>query len=215
VGNYKAFLFDLDGVIVDTAKYHYLAWKRLADELGVFFDEEKNEAFKGVSRAKCMELLAGWGGLSLSEDEMVSYAARKNGWYVEYLAELDESELLPGALDTLKEAKRRGVKCAICSASKNTMTILARLGIASYFDSIVDGNRASKAKPDPQVFLMAAAELGVTREEAVIFEDSLAGVQAGNAEGIYVVGIGEEKNLPGAGVCIPDLARLDLDKLLK
>lgn len=212
--NYKAFLFDLDGVLVNTAKYHYLAWKRLADELGIPFDEARNEAFKGVSRMRCMELLAEWGDLKLNDQEMTDYANRKNAWYVEMLGTLDSSELLPGAVSVIERARARGVKCAICSASKNTPIILERLGITDYFDSIIDGNRTQKAKPDPEVFLLAARELGAANSECVIFEDSLAGIQAGLGEGIYTVGIGEPENLPGAGQCIPDLAHLDLDALL-
>jgi len=211
---YKAFLFDLDGVIVDTAKYHFLAWKRLADELGIFFDVEKNEAFKGVSRMRCMELLAEWGGLTLNDGDMNSYANRKNDWYVEMLSTLDASEMLPGALDVIERASARGVKCAICSASKNTPTILARLGITDRFASIIDGNRTQKAKPDPEVFLLAAQELGANNSECVIFEDSQAGAQAGEDENIYVVGIGTKENIPAANIHIPDLAHLDLDALL-
>lgn len=211
---FTAFLFDLDGVLVDTAKYHYLAWKRLADELNIPFDEARNEAFKGVSRMRCMELMAEWGGLHLSDEEMNDYANRKNAWYVEMLGGLDASELLPGSISVLERAHERGVKCAICSASKNTPLILERLGITPLFDCVIDGNRTQRAKPDPEVFLLAARELGAENSQCVIFEDSLAGIQAGLSEGIYTVGIGLPENLPGAGQWIPDLAHLDLDALL-
>ena len=211
---YKAFLFDLDGVLVDTAKYHYQAWKRLAEELHIPFDEKKNEEFKGVSRSRCMELLNEWGNLNLSEEKINVYATRKNQWYAEFLQNLNRSEMLPGALDALKAAERRGVKCAICSASKNTMTIVNKLGIVRYFDEIIDGTKTTKAKPDPAVFLIAARALKVANSDCVIFEDSLAGVQAGNSEGMYVVGIGTPENLPGADQWIPDLSYLNMNALL-
>ena len=211
---YKAFLFDLDGVIVDTAKYHYIAWKRLADELDISFDEASNEAFKGVSRMRCMELLAQWGGLSLSDEEMVSYANRKNVWYVELLSTLDAKELLPGSLEVLERSAALGIKSAICSASKNTPTILSRLGISHHFACIIDGNCTQKAKPDPEVFLLAVSELGMKKSDCVIFEDAEAGAAAGKAEGIYVVGIGKKENIPSANIHIPDLANLDMDSLL-
>ncbi len=215
MAGYTAFLFDLDGVICDTAKYHYLAWKKLADELGIPFDEEANEAFKGVSRMRCMELLLEFGNRTATQEEMVRLANKKNDWYVEFLGQFDRSEMLPGAIDVLEECRRRGIKVSICSASKNTPLILDRLGITEYFDAVIDGNKTSKAKPDPEVFLLGAEALGADPSECVIFEDSLAGVQAGNSVGIFVVGIGRPENLPGAGIVIPDLAHLDIDNLLK
>lgn len=215
MAGYTAFLFDLDGVICDTAKYHYLAWKKLADELVIPFDEEANEAFKGVSRMRCMELLLEFGNRTATQEEMVRLANKKNDWYVEFLGQFDRSEMLPGAIDVLEECRRRGIKASICSASKNTPLILDRLGITEYFDAVIDGNKTSKAKPDPEVFLLGAEALGADPSECVIFEDSLAGVQAGNSVGIFVVGIGRPENLPGAGIVIPDLAHLDIDNLLK
>lgn len=212
---YTTFLFDLDGVLVDTAKYHYLAWKRLADELGIPFDEARNEAFKGVSRLRCMELMNEWGGLGLSPEEQNDYANRKNAWYVESLADLDASELLPGTVDTLDKAEAAGVKCAICSASKNTPMIIKQLGITERFRTVIDGNRTAKAKPDPEVFLLAAKELGAANSECVIFEDSEAGALAGKNEGIFVVGIGLPENIPSANIHIPSLAALDFEALVE
>ena len=214
MSKFKAFLFDLDGVICDTAKYHYLAWKRLADMLGIPFDEKANEAFKGVSRMRCMELLLEFGSLTVGEEEKVRLADLKNEWYVEYLRNFDRSELLPGSLDVLEECRRRGIKTSICTASKNTPLILSRLEIEDYFDAVIDGNKATKAKPDPEVFLLGAKELGVLPAECVIFEDALAGVQAGKSENIFVVGVGKPENLPGADTVIEDLSQLDIDSLL-
>jgi beta-phosphoglucomutase len=215
LARFNAFLFDLDGVICDTAKYHYLAWKKLADEMGIPFDEDRNEAFKGVSRMRCMELLLEFGNMTASPEEMTRLANKKNDWYVEYLGQFDRSEMLPGALDVLEQCRKRGIKASICSASKNTPLILDRLGIVDYFDAVIDGNKTSRAKPDPEVFLLGAKALGADPSECVIFEDSLAGVQAGNSENIFVVGIGKPENLPGAGIVIPDLAHLNIDTLMK
>jgi len=215
LSRFKAFLFDLDGVICDTAKYHYLAWKRLADMLGIPFDEKANEAFKGVSRMRCMELLLEFGNRTADDEEKVRLADMKNEWYVEYLHDLDRSELLPGALEVLEECRRRGIKTAICSASKNAPLILSRLEITDYFNAVIDGNKVTKAKPDPEVFLLGAKELGVEPAECVIFEDSLAGVQAGISENIFVVGIGKPENLPGADIVVENLSYLDVDSLLK
>lgn len=215
MSRFKAFLFDLDGVICDTAKYHYLAWKRLADMLGIPFDEKANEAFKGVSRMRCMELLLEFGNRTADDEEKVRLADMKNEWYVEYLHDLDRSELLPGALEVLEECRRRGIKTAICSASKNAPLILSRLEITDYFNAVIDGNKVTKAKPDPEVFLLGAKELGVEPAECVIFEDSLAGVQAGISENIFVVGIGKPEKLPGADIVVENLSYLDVDSLLK
>jgi len=215
LSRFKAFLFDLDGVICDTAKYHYLAWKRLADMLGIPFDEKANEAFKGVSRMRCMELLLEFGNRTADDEEKVRLADMKNEWYVEYLHDLDRSELLPGALEVLEECRRRGIKTAICSASKNAPLILSRLEITDYFNAVIYGNKVTKAKPDPEVFLLGAKELGVEPAECVIFEDSLAGVQAGISENIFVVGIGKPENLPGADIVVENLSYLDVDSLLK
>jgi len=211
---YKAFLFDLDGVLVDTARYHYLAWKQLADELGIPFDETRNEAFKGVSRIRCMELLAQWGGLCVSDSEMKALADRKNTWYVQMLSKLDSRALLPGAGHMLDRAADWGVKCAICSASKNTPLIIEKLGISEVFSCVIDGNITSKAKPDPEVFLLAVSGLGVNKNECVIFEDAQAGAEAGKSAGIFVVGVGIKENIPSADMHIPDLAHLDVGELL-
>lgn len=214
MSRFTAFLFDLDGVICDTARYHYYAWKRLADMLEIPFDEQANEAFKGVSRIRCMELLLEFGNRTADPEELQRLANQKNEWYVESLQQFSRSELLPGSLDVLEECRKRGIKTAICSASKNAPLILGRLEIESYFDAVIDGNKTSKAKPDPEVFMLGAMELGAAPSECVIFEDALAGVQAGKAEDIFVVGVGKPENLAGADIVIENLAQLDLDSLL-
>lgn len=163
-------IFDLDGVICDTAKYHYLAWKRLAQELGFDFTEKDNERLKGVSRMRSLEILLEVGGLEKTEEEKAKLAEKKNTWYVEYILQMDSSELLPGVLDFLEELKENEVKLALGSASKNARTILQRLGITPLFDAIVDGNLVTKAKPDPEVFTLGAELLGIPPENAVVFE---------------------------------------------
>lgn len=206
-------LFDLDGVIVDTAKYHYLAWKRLAKELGFVFREEDNERLKGVSRVRSLEILLEIGGLKFSAEEKKQLAEKKNNWYVEYLKGMDESELLPGAKECLITLREKGVKTALGSASKNTPLILEKLAIRSLFDAVVDGNIVSAAKPDPEVFLKGAEKISLPPEACVVFEDAQAGVEAGKAAGCYVVGIGEPHNLIGADTVIKGLYGFDVESL--
>ncbi len=198
-------IFDLDGVIVDTAKYHYLAWKRLAAELGFFFSEEHNERLKGVSRMRSLEILLEVGGIEKSPEEKEELAARKNEWYVEYITQMDESEILPGALAFLQEAKQAGVKIALGSASKNARLILDRLGLTDLFDCIVDGTVVSKAKPDPEVFSRAAEDLNIAPNKCVVFEDAFAGIEAGRRAGMYTIGVGDPEILHEAHLVIPSL----------
>jgi beta-phosphoglucomutase len=201
-------LFDLDGVLVDTAKYHYLAWKRLADELGFSFSEEDNERLKGVSRLRSLEILLELGHYSMGEAEKESAAAKKNTWYVEYLHTLDESALLPGSREYLEHLRRGGIKTALGSASKNAPLILERLGIAPLFDAVVDGNLVSRAKPDPEVFLKGAEKLSLAPPFCVVFEDSLAGIEAAKAGGMRAIGVGNPEKLPGAEMYISSLKDL-------
>jgi beta-phosphoglucomutase len=210
---YRVALFDLDGVIVDTAKYHYLAWKRLAHELGFDFSEQDNERLKGVSRMRSLEILLEIGRLDLDEAEKTALAEKKNGWYVEYISDMDESELLPGAREYVVRLREKGVKIALGSASKNTPTIINGLNIADLFDAVVDGNRTSKAKPDPEVFLLAAQELGVDPTDCVVFEDAEAGLQAAGAAGMYAIGVGDAAVLDSAHEVIVGLHAVNVESL--
>jgi beta-phosphoglucomutase len=194
----KGALFDLDGVIVDTAKYHYLAWKRLANELGFEFTERDNERLKGVSRVRSLEILLEVGGVTASAAQKERMAADKNRWYVDSLQTLDSSALLCGARDYLVSLREEGMLIALGSASKNARLILDRLEITVLFDAIIDGNSVSQAKPDPEVFLKGAEALGLAPRECMVFEDSLAGIQAAKAGGMYAVGVGSPLDLPGA-----------------
>jgi beta-phosphoglucomutase len=212
---FRAALFDLDGVIVDTAKYHYLAWKKLAAELGFDFRPSDNERLKGVSRDRSLEILLELGGFQerFTPAERADLAARKTAWYIEYIAELDATDLLPGARDCVTALRTRGIKTALCTASKNSPLILERLEIASWFDAVVDGNRVTKAKPDPEVFLTAANDLGIAVEGCVVFEDARAGIEAAKRAGMYAVGVGNERDLREADTVLPSLYALHVDEL--
>lgn len=195
----KAALFDLDGVIVDTAKYHYLAWRRLAGELGFVFTEKDNERLKGVSRMRSLEILLEVGGLlgKFSEEEMAEMASRKNEWYVSYISGMDESEILEGTIECLEGFRALGVKTVLGSASKNAMLILDNLKLTPYFDAIIDGTKVSKAKPDPEVFLLGAKEVGADPADCVVFEDAQAGIEAAKNAGMKAIAIGKPEDLSG------------------
>lgn len=208
-------IFDLDGVIVDTAKYHFLAWKRLADELGIHFTERDNERLKGVSRMRSLEIILEIGGKQKTAAEKQELANRKNTWYVEYIMQMDASEILPGVLPFLQELKDNNIKIALGSASKNAPTILNRLGIAAFFDAIVDGNLVTKAKPDPEVFTLGAELLGIAPEAAVVFEDAQAGIEAALRAGMKAIGVGSPGILQNAHHVIPGFESFDLAQMLK
>ncbi|MNO67628.1 Beta-phosphoglucomutase [compost metagenome] len=209
----KACLFDLDGVLVDTAKYHYLAWKRLAQELGFDFTEHDNERLKGVSRMASLDILLSIGGIELDESKKQELAERKNNWYFEMISKMDASEILPGALEFLKECRANGLKVALGSASKNAMTILNNTGITPYFDAIIDGTRTTSAKPDPEVFTLGASEVGVSPEQCVVFEDAEAGVEAARRAGMHCVGIGSPETLGKADFVVSSLADMTVSRL--
>jgi beta-phosphoglucomutase len=204
----KGAIFDLDGVIVDTAKYHYLAWKWLAEQKGITFTEQDNERLKGVSRMRSLEIILELGGLTLTEEEKESLAAQKNELYLEYIKKMDESEILPGAKAYIIALREKGVKIALGSASKNAVFILERVGLSDLFDAVIDGTKVSKAKPDPEVFLVASEALSLPPEDCAVFEDAAAGVQAAKAAGIYVVGIGSSDVLSDADEVIDGLHAL-------
>ena len=207
------FLFDLDGVIVDTAKYHFLAWKRLADELDIPFTEQDNERLKGVSRMASLEIILEISNRTMTEDEKQSEMTRKER--KEYIKKLEKSELLPGVENFLKQAHAAGIKIALGSASKNSPLILDRLGITELFDAVVDGTRVSRAKPDPEVFVTGAEDLGIDPEYCVVFEDAVAGVQAAHNAGMKAVGIGSPEILGQAELVIPGFANVTVNDLLQ
>ncbi len=209
----QGLIFDLDGVIVDTARYHYLAWKKLADELDFHFSESQNEALKGVSRMHALEILLQIGGVQASEEKKLDWAERKNVWYRQYLKTLTPNDILPGVLEFLREAKERRYKTALGSASKNARTILDQLEIIDYFDFIADGTMTQKAKPDPEVFLLAAEGILCPPKDCLVFEDALAGVQAARNAGMKVVGICNPSVLEKADMIFPGFKNLHLADL--
>lgn len=204
---FKAAIFDLDGVIVNTAKYHYLAWKRLAKEkYGFDFSEEDNERLKGVSRMRSLEILLECGGIkNISTDEMEKDAALKNKWYVEYISNIDKNEILDGAVEYLVWLHQKRIKTALGSASKNAQIILNNLGITKLFDVIVDGNSVTKPKPNPEVFLIGAQKLKIAPENCIVFEDSEAGINAAIKGRMKSIGIGNSDTLKKANAVIGGL----------
>lgn len=205
----KAFIFDLDGVIVDTAKFHYLAWKNLAESLDIPFSKEKNEQLKGVSRVNSLEKILKWGGKTLSEPEFNELMASKNEEYLAYVNQMTEKDILPGVMQILNHIKSKNYPLALGSASKNARTILSKVGLEDYFQEVVDGNEVSKAKPDPEVFLKACELLGVSAEEAIVFEDSQAGIRAANSAKMTSVGIGDEISLQQADFNFVNFLEID------
>ena len=205
----KGFIFDLDGVIVDTAKYHYLAWRKLANELGFEFTEEQNEMFKGVSRKRCLEILLDIGGIDATQEQFDTWMVEKNIDYLAYIDEMDESEILPKVKKVLKYLKKKQQPIALGSASKNAIPILEKVGLLSYFDTIVDGNNVTKAKPDPEVFLLAAEQLGVKPQDCIVFEDAVAGIEAANKANMISIGIGDSEILSEAQFNFEDFTQFD------
>ncbi|QVY66663.1 beta-phosphoglucomutase [Polaribacter sp. Q13] len=207
----KGFIFDLDGVIVDTAKYHYLAWKKLANELGFEFSKEQNELFKGVSRKRCLEILLEIGNREATQEEFDTWMIEKNVDYLKYIENMDASEILPDVPKVLEFLKGQNIPIALGSASKNAQPILEKVGLLHYFDTIVDGNNVTKAKPDPEVFLLAAKQLGVNANDCVVFEDAVAGVEAANAAKMISIGIGDQKILSEAQFNFLDFTEISTD----
>lgn len=211
----NACLFDLDGVICDTAKFHFLAWKRLANELGFDITPEQNESLKGVSRMESLDRILEWGKCKVSIEEKEALAEKKNEWYLEYIKEMNEEDVLPGVIELLNTLKRLNVKIALGSASKNAKLILELLQLMDYFDAIVDGNMIENGKPDPEVFLKGAAILNVPTNECIVFEDALEGIKAGQAAGCYTVGIGDMKSLKRANLVISSFEDISYSEMLE
>ena len=209
----EAVIFDLDGVIVDTAHYHYLAWKRLAKELGFDLTLEHNELLKGVSRMRSLEIILELGGISLSEAEKDRIANKKNGWFVEYVNEMKPTEIFAGVKEMLKSIRSKGIKVALASSSKNAPRVIQLLNIENEFDAVVDGTMIVHSKPDPEIFLLAASKLGVAPSACVVFEDAEAGVEAALAAGMKCVGVGSSEQLGKANLVVAKTADFKLQTL--
>ncbi len=208
-----AVLFDLDGVIVDTAKHHYLAWKQLADELGFNFTVEDNERLKGVSRMDSLNILLEIGQIDLTDAEKLELATKKNTRYVESISHMDERDILPGVANFLAELKQNDIPFALGSASKNAPLILNKIGLFDEFDAIIDGNSIAKAKPDPEVFLLGAKAVNIAKEKCIVFEDAQSGIEAGKRAGMKVVAVGDRNVLTGADDYIESMEDMSLSRL--
>jgi beta-phosphoglucomutase len=211
----KACIFDLDGVIVDTAKDHYIAWKRLANEIGLDLTLEENEQLKGVSRMQTLEIILTKGNLqnNFTEEEKVALATKKNDWYLEFVLQMDEKEVLEGVEDFLKILQKNDIKIGLGSASKNAPKILEVTGMAKYFEVVIHGGKVKKSKPDPETFLLGAEGLGVSPSEAVVFEDSYKGLKAALNGGFFSVGIGSPDVLGEAHLVLDGVKDMTLEKL--
>lgn len=204
-------IFDLDGVIVDTAKYHFLAWKNLADNLGFEFTEAHNELLKGVSRVRSLEILLDIGKVNLSEEKKQEILVSKNEDYLGYIIKMGPEEILPGVSELLDTLDDLGIKYVLGSASKNAPLILKQVNLLNRFLGIVDGNSVSNAKPDPEVFLIGAKKLNLSPENCIVFEDAIAGVEAANRANMTSVGIGDENVLNNADYNFNNLTEIPED----
>lgn len=210
----RAAIFDLDGVLADSARAHFAAWQRIAHGLGIAFDEADNEALKGVDRMGSLRHILALGDVELSDDEMAVLAARKNGHFLDAVAAMGPADVLPGAARLLADARGAGLRCAVASASRNALLLLDRIGIADQFDYVADAGQIARPKPAPDIFLACAEALGVAADEAIGFEDAAAGVAAIKAAGMFAVGIGDPAVLAQADIVYPSTAAVDLAALL-
>lgn len=210
------FIFDLDGVITDTAKFHYQAWKALADSLGISIDETFNETLKGISRMDSLDRILAHGHRenAFTPAEKEALAQQKNDHYVQLLEHLTTEDVLPGVVPLLQQAQARHIPCAVASASKNAPLILEKLGVRAYFATIVNPDSLSKDKPDPEIFLAAADSIGVLPQNAIGFEDAQSGIDGLKAAGIYAVGLSASQPLIGADMQVSEMTELSVDALL-
>jgi beta-phosphoglucomutase len=211
----KGILFDLDGVIVDTAVFHYAAWRRMANELGFDIDEEFNETLKGISRMDSIDRILKKGGLELTQERILELAAKKNNWYLESVDQMTKANILPGIDSLITQLKDLGLGVALGSASKNAPRILERIGLIKEFDALVDGNSVKKSKPDPEVFIKGAKALGLKNEECLVVEDAFAGIEAAHAAGMKAIGIGTKENLPNADYILESFEGIAIKELLE
>ncbi|CCH01362.1 beta-phosphoglucomutase [Fibrella aestuarina BUZ 2] len=210
----NAFLFDLDGVLVDTAGFHYQAWRRMANSLGFDFTHEFNETLKGVSRMDSLNRILDLGRVKLSEEQKLILAAQKNSWYLELVNQMTPADILPGVNAFLEQTKRAGIRTALGSVSKNAPLILERVGMTGLFDAVIDGTKITNSKPDPEVFLKGADELNVPAAQCIVFEDAVAGIEAAKRAGMFALGIGTPDVLTEADLVVPSLEHLTVAELL-
>jgi beta-phosphoglucomutase len=211
---YKACLFDLDGVLVDTAIYHFQAWKNLGKKFNYELTIEQNEQLKGVSRVESLNKILDWANYSATQEEKSNWLIEKNEEYLRLISNMNRSEILPGVEEFLNQIKNQGFKIALGSASKNAEIILDKTGLMPWFDLIIDGNKVSKSKPDPEVFLKGAEGLAMKPSECIVFEDAQAGVEAAKAGNMKAIGIGDRETLYLADKVIPNFIGIKANELL-
>lgn len=215
MSRFQAAIFDLDGVLVDSAKAHFVAWRRLADELGIVFTEHDNEALKGLDRVASLRTILALGGRMVGEDALATLATRKNGYYLDIIRQMSPADQLPGAEALVRLAKASGLRCAVASASRNAPLLLQRVGLAPLFDFVADSGAVARGKPAPDIFLACSTALGVRPAACLAFEDAAAGIEAIVAAGMFAVGIGDRAILKHARITFPDTAAVDLQALLR
>ncbi|MBN1398039.1 MAG: beta-phosphoglucomutase [Bacteroidetes bacterium] len=212
----KAVLFDLDGVLVSTDEYHYQSWVKISKDEGFdFFNHTFNNKFRGVARMKCVDIITEASGRKYTAAQKQELADRKNRYFVESLEAVTTEMLLPGSLEMLKELKKRGIKIAVASNSRNAMTIIKQTQIEHLLDAIVDGHQIENSKPDPEVFLLAAKKVGVPPVNCLVVEDAVTGIESANRAGMKSLGIGTKERLPNASIVVADLSSISVDELLK
>jgi beta-phosphoglucomutase len=214
VNSSKGFIFDLDGVIVDTARFHFLAWQKLANDLGFDITEDQNERLKGVSRVRSLEKILEWGNVTLTQDEFMEQMALKNDNYLSYISTMDSGDILPGVSKIIDYLLEKNIPIALGSASKNARSILEKTDLYRKFNVVVDGNDVDKAKPNPEVFLTAASKLKVDPSNCIVFEDSQAGVQASNNAGMISIGIGDKVILAEADYVFANFEEIDINFII-
>jgi beta-phosphoglucomutase len=209
-----ACLFDLDGVIVDTAKYHFLSWQRLCNSWGFELTEEQNEQLKGVSRIESLEIILKISGHKLSKDDFEKALKDKNEWFLEYVNQMDESEILEGVKDFLNQLKTLNIPFSLASSSKNAKNILKKIGLFDAFEAIIDGNDIIETKPNPEIFLKAAKALNIEPKNCIVFEDAEAGVEAAKKAGMCCIGIGEQEILKKADKVVKNLTEISWEEII-
>jgi beta-phosphoglucomutase len=209
----EAVIFDLDGVIIDTAHYHYIAWKRLASEFGITLTPAHNELLKGVSRLHSLEIILSLGNITLSQEQKEQLAEKKNKWFVEYIESIRPEEIFPGVSELIRNIRKRKIKVGLASSSKNAPRVIELLGIGNDFDTVIDGTMIIHSKPDPEIFLLAAHRLGIDPAHCLVFEDAEAGVEAALAAGMKCVGVGQKSQLGKANKVIANTGDFNLNDL--
>ncbi|NBB88978.1 MAG: beta-phosphoglucomutase [Bacteroidetes bacterium] len=211
----KGLIFDLDGVIVETSQFHFLAWQKLARSIGGDLSPQQNKKLKGVGRMESLDKILLWNSIGLTENQKETLASKKNQWYQEMISSLSPKDALPGARTFVEQAKAKKFQIALGSSSKNARPVLEALEMTSLFDVIIDGTQTTKTKPDPQVFTMGARKLKLTPDSIIVFEDAIRGVEASRSGGFWAVGVGDKRDFPMAHHVIPNLENCQINSIIE